>query len=102
MSISFVRHGHQSVWSPPCQDQVAGGHAGVGVVSLGGALPLSSLLCHTPQLKEFLRLGRVLRTTLPTGKGGVVHLFVVYGYHGAEEDAHQLQLTDKVLQAVHR
>ena len=29
--------GHQSVWSPACQDQVAGGHAGVGVVSLGGA-----------------------------------------------------------------
>ena len=29
--------GHQSVWSLACQDQVAGGHAGVGVVSLGGA-----------------------------------------------------------------
>ena len=28
--------GYQSVWSPACQDQVAGGHAGVGVVSLGG------------------------------------------------------------------
>ena len=27
-------------------------------------------------------MGRVLRTTLPTGKGGVVHLFVVYGYQG--------------------
>ena len=25
---------------------------------------------------------RVLRTTLPTGKGGVVHLFVVCGYQG--------------------
>ena len=30
--------GHQSVWSPAWKDQVAGGHAGVGVVSLGGAL----------------------------------------------------------------
>ena len=39
---------------------------------------------------EFFRLGRVLRTTLPTGKGGVVHLFVVYGYQGAEEDAERL------------
>ena len=28
--------GHQSVRSPACQDQVAGGHAGAGVVSLGG------------------------------------------------------------------
>ena len=30
----------------------------------------------------------------------MVHLFVVYGYQGAEEDAHKLQLTDKLLQAV--
>ena len=45
-------------------------------------------------------MGRVLRTTLPTGKGGVVHLLVVYGYQEAEEDADQLLLTDKLLQAV--
>ena len=45
-------------------------------------------------------MGRVLRTTLPSGKGGVVHLFVVYRYHGAEEDADQLKLADKLLQAV--
>ena len=77
---------HQSVWSPASQDRVAGGHAGVGVVSLAGALlALSSFV--TPQFQEFFRLGRMLRTTLPTGKGGVVHLFVVYGYQGAEEDA---------------
>ena len=54
----------------------------------------------TPQFQEFFRLGMVLRTTLPTGEGGVVHLFVVYGYQGAEEDADQLQLIDKLLQAV--
>ena len=81
--------GHQSVSSPACQDQVAGGTAGVGVVSLAGA-PLALPSFVTPQFREFLRLGRVLRTTLPTGKGGVVHLFVVYGYQGAEEDADQL------------
>ena len=45
-------------------------------------------------------MGRVLRTTLPTGKGGVVHLFVVYGFQGAEVDADQLLLTDELLQAV--
>ena len=45
-------------------------------------------------------MGRVLRTTLPTGKGGVIHLFVVFGYQGAEEDADQLLLTDKLLPAV--
>ena len=89
--------GHQSVWSPA--DQVAGGHAGVGVVSLGGALlTLSSF--NTPQFEEFFRLGRALRTTLPTGKGGVVHLFVVYGNQGAEEDSEKLLLTDKLLPAV--
>ena len=54
----------------------------------------------TPHFMEFFRLGRVLRTTLPTGKGGVVHLFVVYGYQGAEEDAEKLRLTDHLLQAV--
>ena len=54
----------------------------------------------TRHFQKFFRLGRVLRTTLPTSRGGVVHLFVVYGYQGAEEDADQLQLTDKLLQAV--
>ena len=91
--------GYQSVWSLACQDEVACGHAGVGVVSLAGApLALSSFV--TPRFNEFFRLGCVLKTTLPTAQGGVVHLFVVYGYQGAEEDAEKLQLTDKLLQAV--
>ena len=54
----------------------------------------------TSEFQEFFRLGRVLRTTLPTGQGGVVHLFVVYGYQGAEEDAEKLRLTGRLLQAV--
>ena len=41
-----------------------------------------------------------MRTTLPTAQGGVIHLFVVYGYQGAEEDPGKLQLTDRLLQAV--
>ena len=45
-------------------------------------------------------MGGALRVTLPTGKGGVVHLCVVYGYQGAEEDAGHLKLTEKLLQAV--
>ena len=36
----------------------------------------------------------------PTGKGGVVFLFAIYGYQGAEEDPEKLLLTDKLLQAV--
>ena len=71
--------GHHSVWAPACQDRVAGGHAGVGVVSLGVALlTLSSFV--TPQFLEFFRLDRVLRITLLTAQGEVVHLFVVYCY----------------------
>ena len=89
--------GHHSVWAPACQDKIAGGHAGVGVISLDGApLPLPSFV--TPQFQEFFRLGRVLRTTLPTSQEGVVHLFVVYGYQA--EDAEKLRLTDHLLQAV--
>ena len=63
-------------------------------------LPLLFPSFVTPQFKEFFRLGRVLRTTLPTGKGGVLHLFVLCGYQGVEEDADQLLLVDKLLQAV--
>ena len=91
--------GHHSIWAPACQDKIAGGHAGVGVISLGGA-PLSLPSFVTPQFQEFFRLGRVLRTTLPTSQGGVVHLFVVYGHQVAEEDAEKLRLTDRLLQAV--
>ena len=67
------RAGHHSIWAPACQDTIAGGHAGVGVVSLGGA-PLSLPSFVTPQFQEFFRLGRVLRTTLPTGLVGRVVL----------------------------
>ena len=102
------KDGCHSVWAPACQNSVPGGHAGVGVVSLGGApLALPSFVTSefqeffklgrvlrttlatgkASEFQEFFKLGRVLRTTLATGKGGVAHLFVVYGYQGAEEDA---------------
>ena len=44
--------GHRSFWAPACQDKIAGGHAGVGVISLGGA-PLSLSSFATPQFQEF-------------------------------------------------
>ena len=74
-----------------------GGHAGVGVVSLGGCFPSLFPPLLLLSLSCFSWLGRVLRTTIPTGKEGVVHLFVVYGY---QEDAEQLLLTDKLLQSI--
>ena len=44
--------------------------------------------------------GKALRVTLLTASGGVVHLFVVYGYQGAGENSVKLLLTDKLLRAV--
>ena len=67
--------GYHSVWAPACQDSVAGGHAGVGVLSVWVVPPLALPSFVTSEFQEFFKLGRVLRTTLPTGKGGVVHLF---------------------------
>ena len=69
-----------------CQDQLSGGLAEDGVISLCGAsLRAPSLVA--PEFKEFFRLGRAMRVVLPTGDGGVVHLFVVYCYQGSEEDS---------------
>ena len=48
--------GYHSVWAPACQDSVAGGHAGVGVVSLGGA-PLALPSFVTSEFQEFFKLG---------------------------------------------
>ena len=92
--------GHHSVWAPACQDKIAGGHAGVGVISLGGA-PLSLPSFITPQFQEFFRLGRVLRTTLPTSRGGVVHLFLLFmAIRELRRMLEKLRLTDSLLQAV--
>ena len=88
-----------SVWAPCCQDVTPGGHAGVGVISLHGA-PLSLPTLLYPSFKEFFRIGRAMRVILPFGNGGVVHLFVIYGYQGAESDPEKLQLTDRLFTAV--
>ena len=88
-----------SVWAPSCQDVTPGGHAGVGVISLHGA-PLSLPTLLDPSFKEFFRIGRAMRVILPLGNGGVVHLFVIYGYQGAEKDPEKLQLTDRLFTAV--
>ena len=40
---------------------------GLGVVSLGGAPLPHPFFFHSPEFREFFKLGWVLRTTLPTG-----------------------------------
>ena len=72
----------------------------LGLEWLVWVVPLSLPSFVIAEFQEFFKLGRALRTTLPTDKGGVIHLFVVYGYQGTEEDSDQLELTDKLLQAV--
>ena len=64
-----------------------------------GAVPLALPTFATAGFLEFFKLGRPLRVTLPAGNGAV-HLFVVYGYQGAEEVAEKLQLSVKLLQSV--
>ena len=41
-----------------------------------------------------------MRVILPLGNGGIAHLFVIYGYQGAESDLEKLTLTDNLLAAV--
>ena len=88
-----------SVWAPSCQDVTPGGHAGGGVISLHGA-HISLPTLFDPSFKEFFRIGRAMRVILPLGNGGVVHLFVIYGYQGAGNDPEKLQLTDHLFAAV--
>ena len=100
MAHQLRKAGLQSVWAPACQDQIPGGHAGVGVISLHGA-PLCAPSLITPDFLEFFfGWGRTMRVTVPTGTGCVVHLFVVYGHQGAEEVFEKRSLTDKLLNAV--
>ena len=68
-------------------------------MSLHGAL-LSLPTLLDPSFKEFFRLGRAMRVVLPLGNGGIAHLFVIYGYQGAESDPEKLTLTDNLLTAV--
>ena len=89
----------QSVCARACQDRISGGHAGVGVIS-SRAVPLSAPSLVTAEFRKFFRLGRAMRVTLSTGEGGVVYLFVEYGYEVSEEDSEKLPLTDKLLRAV--
>ena len=87
-----------SVWAPASQDSSHVGNAGVGVVSLCGA-PLASPSFATAQFKSFFDCGRAVRCMLPLASGRFLHLFVLYGYQGADADAEQLALTEQLFDA---
>ena len=91
--------GFCSLWTPACQESSHVGHAGVGLVSLRSA-PLFHAVHSTHDFRVWVRLGRVLRSVIPVGKGRVVHVVVVYGFQGADGDPEKLTRTDQLFQAV--
>ena len=92
------RKGIHSVWAPASQEGSHVGHAGVGVVSMKGA-PVSMPSFATSTFRQFFELGRLVRCVLPLGSGRVMHLAVVYGYQGADDDSEKLSLTDRLFDA---
>ena len=63
-------------------------------------LPFLFPLFFVSSFKEIFRLGRAMRVILPLGNMGIVHLFVIYGYQGAESDPEKLQLSDRLFASV--
>ena len=47
----------------------------------------------------FFDCGRGVRCVLPLGGGRVMHLVVLFGYHGADRDSERLALTDQFFDA---
>ena len=90
--------GLSSIWAPASQDSSHVGNAGVGVVSLRGAL-LALPTFATAQFKRFFDCGRVVRCMLPLGLGRFMHLVVLCGFQGADTDAEQLALTEQLFDA---
>ena len=91
--------GLSSMWAPASQDSSHVGNAGVGVVSLRGA-PLALLTFATAEFKSFFDCGRAVRCMLPLAAGRFMHLFVLYGYQGADADAEQLALIEQLFDPV--
>ena len=68
------------------------------MVSLCGA-PLALPTFATAQFKSFFDCGRAVRCLLPLASGRLMHLFVLYGYQGADADTEQLALTEQLFDA---
>ena len=57
------------------------------------------LLLLLPSLRGFFDCGRAVRCLVPLGSGRFMHLVVLYGYQGADDDAEQLALTEQLFDA---
>ena len=87
-------------WPPfgPLRVRILPSNAGVGVISMRGAL-VALRTSASAQLKRFFDCGRAVRCLLPLGAGRFMHLVVWYGYQGADTDAKQLALTEQLFNA---
>ena len=61
--------------------------------------PLALPTFATAQFKAFFDCGRAVRCLLPLASGRFLHLFVLYGFQGADSDAEQLSLTEQLFDA---
>ena len=73
--------GLASIWAPACQDSSHDGNAGVGVISMRGALVALPIFAAA---QRFFDYGRAVRCMLPLGFGRFMRLVVLYGYQGAD------------------
>ena len=92
------KKGLASIWAPASQDSSHVGHAGVGVVSVKGAL-VALPTCTAAQFWRFVDCGRSIRGLLPLGGGWFVHLVLFFRCRGADTDAERLALTEQLIDA---
>ena len=65
------------------------GHAGIGIVSLRGAIVAMPTFAIAA-FRKYFDLRRLVRGVLPFGNGRLMHLVVAYGFQGADDDAQKL------------
>ena len=56
--------------------------------------------CSTSEFQAYFDTGQAIWCVVPVSSGRILHLFVVYGYHGADLDPDQLVQTDHLMNAV--
>ena len=81
VAAALKASGRAAVWALACQDNISGGHAGVGVVSLRAA-PLTLPSFCTSGFQEFVHMGRALGVILPLASGRIVSPFCLVWVSG--------------------
>ena len=93
--------GLASVWASASQESSHVGGAGVGLVSLKGALVALPTIA-TAQFEPFFSCGRAVRCLLLLGESRFMHLVVLYGHQGADCNVEQLALIAQLFDVAFR